>query len=835
MNLGRTLESVMTALDTRRGGARALAVLLVCHVALNMLWLRLDDHVIRIDEEFHAAGAQSYYYAWTNPALHGLGERLQAMAAITSPYPPLTYILGALTACVFGYSPDTIAFSASLCFVVVLAGIYCVGVQVFSPARALLCAIIASLIPLLFGGSRYVALENQVAACAVWGLFCLIRCDGFRKRGYVIAFGVVNGLAILAKPNAFVYYLLPAALVFALGLWDALRARQSRDMLRILLQGVLCVALTGIIALPWYVHHRASLERYWLSEHKGGKTPFSFTRSTPPTTPTATPQPAPPTLPERVQNPAYTTTAPPAPVATPAEAPKVEFDWSHWLPDREWAAYPILLINNGAFLPLTMLGVAGLLYGAWRHRRQRAFWMIVAWVLGSYLLNTLLFRYINPRYTMPFIGALAIGAVALMDALPVRAGRAAYVAVLLLGLAAQYLNISFIGSNRFDTWLHMALDHPRITYFQDYGLALTKSQVITGTYCFRAPAREENYVTHAFRAITAYEQAMQTQPGREIRYVTLTRQNNFGGFKFLESSYWPEPNPLLKASLRGKPEGQFRFKQVGYCNAPEEVPALFKDAEYVVTTLDYNDGSYGEGPGHSFYEALEREVPVHLVDLTFTPPYGLLPGAMVGVFARGRTPAFAGIEDFRGREAKTEPLDLLKNAMDLLALARQQATGRDFTEAERAERDTRLSAVLRALPAGSEVAPGIRLAGSVVDQPYRGSFRLRLLFQVMQAPGQEWRMYVAGQFNPADAEQVPDFVRKQGFYTWNFPPNPPTAQWQAGDFVLCTREFPCQPIRLDTLAVGFYNSSSARVGETIQIGPLDFAKMPINESALLKD
>jgi 4-amino-4-deoxy-L-arabinose transferase-like glycosyltransferase len=438
---------VLAALHTRRGAGIALTALVLAHTALNAAWLRYDEHVIRIDEEFHASAAQDYYFALTDPSISGLAARISAIVALESPYPPFAHVVGAIPPLFLGYCSDTVSFSATLCFVALILGIYLVARRIYSRPAALFAAAVTSLIPVLFAGSRYVALENVITALTVWGLYFLMASDGFRARRYIVAFGLVNGCAILTKPNAFVYYLLPAAAVFTHGLWLAWRARKPGGAMAVAMNGIICIGLTCAVALPWYLYHRAALEQYWMSEHKGGKTPFTFTRgeasetggkiledriynpalhrsgqkkeALPPPTPATATAAAAATAqaPAQPQTAEVQTAGPPTAKAAPGAW---TIDLQGILTSREWGAYPLLVVNNGAFLPLTLLGLAGLLVSLWRRRGNGALWLIIAWFVGSYVLNTLLFRFINPRYAMPFIGVLGIGAAGLLEVLPGR-------------------------------------------------------------------------------------------------------------------------------------------------------------------------------------------------------------------------------------------------------------------------------------------------------------------------------------------------------------------------------------------------------------------------------
>lgn len=633
--LATIIHRACGALNTRRGAAIALALLVTAHIALNLIWLRLDNHVIRIDEEFHAMGAQNYYFAISNPATPSLAERWAAVKAIESPYPPMLHLLGAGLALIVGYSPDAVAFSGTLCFALLIIGVYLLARQVLARPDALFAATVCGFIPVLFAGARYVALENLIAVLVIWGLYFLLRSHGFRRLPAVFAFGLVNGMVILTKPNGFVYYLLPALFIFGAAFWQAIRARAPHNVARLLRNGILCVAVTLLVALPWYAANWATFSQYWMNEHKGGRTPFAFAQVDGPGRSVVSSTPI-----TELAN--VKATARPA---TPPPSRRWDFGPLNTLRTREWGAYALHMVNNGAFLPLFLLGCAGLLAGFWRYRRNRAFWMLIAWFVGSYVLNTLLFRFINARYAMPFIPALAIGTAMLFALVPQTWLRRSAGGLLLFLLAVQYTNISFLGNPRLNSWLPYFTDNYRVTRARDAGLVLTKSEVITGTYCFRAPVPGENYVDRAFRAMRDNPTAKDQPASTPQPYLLLESENNFGGFGFLRRTFAPEPNPLLRADLRGNPAHQRSFVHAGRFMQPKEVVAASDEAASIVVVMSQTNDTLAWGPNHPYCFEVLQEAPFAVVDYFYTPRFGLLPPAIIAVLQRRAQTLLPGTHD----------------------------------------------------------------------------------------------------------------------------------------------------------------------------------------------
>jgi len=339
-----------------------------------------------------------------------------------------------------------------------------------------------------------------------------------------------------------------------------------------------------------------------------------------------------------------------APIAIETVAPDADEAPRDWrvvlaasrLLDREWMAYPIALVNNATFLPLAVVSLLGLLLMPLAARyRNRHHLLVCLWFFGAYVCMTLLFRYINPRYTMPMVPALGIGAAGLVYLLPPGLYRARLVIVLLALLTIQFLHVSFGPVNRGDTWLPLMQDRFRVTYYRDQGIAVYKSKVIAGTYAFRAPQRGVNYVDRAFHAMVNHERETGGASGRTVPYGVIQRQNNFGGFDFVQRHYWPEPNPVLYRALRGIPEAQYRFEQSAIFMRTEDIQGNVDDLDYLIVTLQDAEAIRSVGPYHGYAVGVMEQASFEIIDYYRAPGYGLLPPVLVTVLARRAEPISA--------------------------------------------------------------------------------------------------------------------------------------------------------------------------------------------------
>ncbi|MCC6145455.1 MAG: glycosyltransferase family 39 protein, partial [Candidatus Hydrogenedentes bacterium] len=633
---------------TRGRAALLLCALCLAHLAANVLWLYLDNHVIRIDEGFHVRGAQAYFDVLTSPFYASTAERLADLPAIFSPYPPALHLLGASLALVFGYTPDVVALSGSISLILVILGTYALGRRLLDREYALLCAALVSLAPLVFAASRYMALENLVAALVIWAIYLLLRTRGFTSVGWTLAFAFVNGVAILTKQNAFGYYLIPAAAAYAWGLGTCLRREpalrvDTGRLGRILLNGVLTVLVSAGIFLPWYYHHLPGLEEYWLHEHKGGTTPFAFIEQEPvaktPQLDGAPVTPAAPGVPPDEPAPAGPSGAKRGGAmesAAPEEHPEqLVADLGEVFQERPWRRYFINFVNNGVFLPYLALSILGALVMVGRRRYWgHPLWLLLFWFFGSYFVMTLLFRHITPRYALPFIAPLGFAAAAALYSLPRGRLRGGAIAVVLGLLTLQFLHVSFGPVLRpARLWLPVMADSRTVQTYLDEGLALYKDEVVAGTYTFKAPYRDVNYVDRIFEKMRGNEEAAHTPSGTEIPYQSVWRQRNFGGLQLAERRYWPEPNPLMRPDLAGENIAKYRFSNIQIGMSPAELMREIGDTRYVTVFLAQSPATTTDGPHHRFYEDIVAARPMYLLDYFAVPAYGKLPGAYVGLLA----------------------------------------------------------------------------------------------------------------------------------------------------------------------------------------------------------
>lgn len=212
------------------------AALGVLFVAVTCWWLSQDGAIPIDDAGLHLNSAITTYEALS------AGRLLKAFTG-AAPYPPLTFLVGALGAFVGGVGVAPPIIALNVVFVALLAlGCYHVGRLAFSPLAGLLAVVFALGSPLVieeFHQFMLDAPEAAMVATAVWAILATERFS--RPRASAVA-GIAVGLGMLTK-ETFVFFVAGVALVTAL--------RGGRRAWR---QIALFAAVALVIALPWYVY-----------------------------------------------------------------------------------------------------------------------------------------------------------------------------------------------------------------------------------------------------------------------------------------------------------------------------------------------------------------------------------------------------------------------------------------------------------------------------------------------------------------------------------------------------------------------------------------------------
>lgn len=796
----------------------ALFFLCVAHVAINLWWLGADQHVIRTDEEMHMQFARDYYEVFAVNSYGNPIEALVDMARIAPrnpAHPPLLHILGGLTTSLVGYSMDGIALTSSVLFVLALLGCWMIARRFLTPRESFFTVFVVSMTPIMFAASRIFMTDYLSMVIVIWAIYTLIRTDGYRLTGWVFLFALLNGLGIMTRSITFLYYLLPAALVFALGVKRLVVWRDGlhfdRDGAgRLLLNAALTIVITIGVATPWYARHIDTVYDFWANDHAAGGGPLAIfdvgERGVEPgegADPSAISQPS--TVPPVALSRPGTATIPPiAAVSGPGDtldavspAEKIPH------PGVPWWRYAQDINNELLFMPLLALSLLGMLAGLCLRRfRTLPFFLLLAATLSSYVIMTVLFKYSTPRYLLQIAPALALFATLPILALPRGKIRAVVSCVLVAWLIFQFVNLTFVSLGPVAR-AGFQFEGKDVVVFKD---------ILTPSYAFSrlsAPT-EENYKNRMFEAMCQIEaQHAGVARGAFANYVVV----GFRGLEFEQKHYWPSPNPFLRTDIPLALQPTRKFRQIALNRdelAPLE-PYLGK-ADYVVYAARADD------------PAREKRWRMTLMSQGFMPMerfmqegFGLVPARYYAVFAHQHVGETREI-------ATTEDLDSL-GAIDLYYL-RRSANFSVLAPDLRAYADRRFRTLMASKYPGSgfPMTPEVSLLSANREPLGGNAHEFTLVFKVSAPMATAYRMYFHGVVEEAARVLLPADKREQGFMDWNFDPSPPTNEWPANDYIILRHTIQTDPMAY-RIRFGFFEKATEQFyGNPAYLDWIDFSQ-----------
>ena len=158
-----------------------------------------------------------------------------------APYPPLTYLVGALGILFGGVGVAPPIIALNVVFVLLLAlGCYNVGRLAFGPLAGVLAIMFALGSPLVIEEFHEFMLDAPEAAMVAISVWAILATDRFLRLGICALAGVAVGLGMLSK-ESFAFFV--AGLVLASAVRGGRRAWRGMAIFG-------TIAL--VVALPWY-------------------------------------------------------------------------------------------------------------------------------------------------------------------------------------------------------------------------------------------------------------------------------------------------------------------------------------------------------------------------------------------------------------------------------------------------------------------------------------------------------------------------------------------------------------------------------------------------------
>jgi Dolichyl-phosphate-mannose-protein mannosyltransferase len=220
-------------------GAIAIVVLFI---AITCWWLTQDGRVPAGDAARHLQAT----FIYRDYLRHGdfLGPLNQV-----GPYPPVTFVVGAIAVLIGGVHVVTPIIGANLVYVPLLAlGCYQVGRLLAGPLAGLLAVVFALGSPLIIEQFHVFMIDAPEAALVAVTVWLILASDHFSRVGIAALAGVAAGFGTASKEQfpLFIVGLLVVVLLREDG-W-----RNRRGLLAF-------AAIAFVIAAPWYLRHLSDL------------------------------------------------------------------------------------------------------------------------------------------------------------------------------------------------------------------------------------------------------------------------------------------------------------------------------------------------------------------------------------------------------------------------------------------------------------------------------------------------------------------------------------------------------------------------------------------------
>lgn len=191
--------------------------------AHNLVYLSFYGRPPHYDQAYQVTLSLDMADALSERPLPGLDRILD----VSGFYPPLLYLYTAPWYGLVGRSLYVARASQLGFLLILLFSVYGLGRRLGGPRVGLLAAALVGLYPIVFGTSRYYTNDFPLTAMTALALERLLACDGFRRLGPSLHFGLACAAGMLVKWT-FVCFLAPAV-VYAL-LWRSFDLAPERGL-----------------------------------------------------------------------------------------------------------------------------------------------------------------------------------------------------------------------------------------------------------------------------------------------------------------------------------------------------------------------------------------------------------------------------------------------------------------------------------------------------------------------------------------------------------------------------------------------------------------------------
>lgn len=215
-------------------------------IAIGAVWVMLDRMPPAWDEAEHLSLATNFWWILT----HGdwwTGEGLRHLWMLTPKYPPVLYLVTAGVHTLLGPGPNVAMAANGVFAFILLVATYGLGRHLFNPPIGLLAAGITLMMPRLLRVALDFQLDYALTSWVVLSFWCLTvwreAHHRWRSWGWMLAFGLSYGLALLTKQSALLFLVVPLVWVTLTTLWQ----RRWERLLQLIGGGLVTLG----VMLPW--------------------------------------------------------------------------------------------------------------------------------------------------------------------------------------------------------------------------------------------------------------------------------------------------------------------------------------------------------------------------------------------------------------------------------------------------------------------------------------------------------------------------------------------------------------------------------------------------------
>jgi 4-amino-4-deoxy-L-arabinose transferase-like glycosyltransferase len=269
-------------------------------------------------------------------------------------YPPFVYWWVQPFYKLLGTNIPAAVFANILYVAILVVSVYAMGRKLGGRLVGLSSAVLVVSYPMFVTQFKEFQLDAPLAAMVAAGLCLLIYSEGFKRRGYTLAFGVVCGVGMLTKWTFVACLVLPTLITAGQAVVADIRARSPRRVTTL----AVALLLGYTIASPWYL---VNFQQFKIDMKANG-----------------------------------------APQAILEGDPRVGSLASNFY-------YFFNLINQQIFLPGVLLALVGLAVALRKSARVHLNRLLLPLSLigGTYLVFTFIANK-DPRYTLPMLPAVAV-------------------------------------------------------------------------------------------------------------------------------------------------------------------------------------------------------------------------------------------------------------------------------------------------------------------------------------------------------------------------------------------------------------------------------------------